>query len=80
VNEKGENVPLGSYDPANDVAFLEEELDYWYLDLMKKGWEKFHQAGTAESAPSRQRWRSSSPASGDRGDREAGHQGAGARP
>ena len=40
VNEKGEPVDAGSYDPANDIIFLEEELDYWYLDLLKKGWEK----------------------------------------
>src|SRR6056297_1897289 len=32
VNEKGEDVEVGSYDPAKDVAFLENELDYWYLE------------------------------------------------
>ena len=41
TNEKGESVEPGSYDPANDVRFLEEELDFWILRLMKKGWEKF---------------------------------------
>ncbi len=41
TNEKGEPVEIGSYDPANDVKFLEEELDYWYLAILKKGWEKF---------------------------------------
>ncbi|MAE13488.1 translation-associated GTPase [Candidatus Woesearchaeota archaeon] len=41
INEKGEPVAVGSYDPVNDVRFLEEELDYWYLDILKKGWEKF---------------------------------------
>ena len=41
VNEKGEPVDTGSYDPINDVKFLEEELDFWYLDILKKGWEKF---------------------------------------
>ena len=41
VNEKGEAVELGSYDPAKDVSFLEEELDRWYLSIMMKGWEKF---------------------------------------
>ena len=41
TNEKGEPVEIGSYDPANDVKFLEEELDYWYLTILKKGWEKF---------------------------------------
>ena len=41
TNEKGEPVPAGSYDPANDIKFLEVELDMWYLRLVKKGWEPF---------------------------------------
>ena len=41
TNEKGEQVSPGSYDPAEDVKFLEEELDLWYLQILKKGWEKF---------------------------------------
>ncbi|MBI2667000.1 redox-regulated ATPase YchF, partial [Candidatus Woesearchaeota archaeon] len=41
TNEKGEIVPAGSYDPAEDVKFLEIELDQWYLGILKKGWEKF---------------------------------------
>ncbi|MBI3033336.1 redox-regulated ATPase YchF [Candidatus Woesearchaeota archaeon] len=41
VDEKGESVEPGSYDPINDVLFLEEELDFWYLGILKKGWDKF---------------------------------------
>ncbi len=41
TNEKGEEVPALSYDPANDIRFLEHELDMWYLRLIEKGWEKF---------------------------------------
>jgi len=41
TNEKGETVQSGSYDPAEDVQFLEVELDMWYLNIIKKGWEKF---------------------------------------
>ncbi|RJQ18243.1 redox-regulated ATPase YchF [Candidatus Woesearchaeota archaeon] len=41
TNEKGEPVPANSYDPVNDVKFLEEELDYWYAGILKRGWEKF---------------------------------------
>jgi len=41
TNEKGELIEVGSYDPAEDVKFLEEELDMWYLGILKKGWEKF---------------------------------------
>lgn len=41
TNEKGEVVEAGSYDPAEDVKFLEVELDMWYLGIIRKGWEKF---------------------------------------
>ncbi len=41
TNEKGEPVDPGSYDPANDIKFLEHELDLWYLRIIRKGWEKF---------------------------------------
>lgn len=41
TNEKGEPVSRGSYDPANDIRFLESELDHWYLGILKKSWDKF---------------------------------------
>jgi len=41
TNEKGESVDKGSYNPENDILFLEEELDQWYLGILNKGWEKF---------------------------------------
>ena len=41
TNEKGEPVPPGSYDPAEDVRFLEVEMDQWYLGILKKGWQRF---------------------------------------
>jgi len=41
TNEKGEPITPGTYDPLNDIKFLEEELDYWYLGILKKGWERF---------------------------------------
>lgn len=40
TNERGEPVPPGSHDPADDIRFLEVELDYWYLDILKKGWDR----------------------------------------
>lgn len=40
INARGESVEPGAYDPLNDVLFLERELDYWYLSILKKGWEK----------------------------------------
>jgi len=41
TNEKGEEVEKGSYDPVKDVRWLEEELDLWFLGIVKKGWDKF---------------------------------------
>lgn len=41
TNEKGESVDSGSYNPAEDIKFLEKELDFWYFEILKKGWEKF---------------------------------------
>jgi len=41
TDEKGNQVSPLSHDPAKDVKFLENELDYWYLSVLKKGWEKF---------------------------------------
>ncbi len=29
------------HDPCNDVKFLEEELDFWYLGILKKVWGGF---------------------------------------
>ncbi len=41
TNEKGEPVNAGSYDPAEDIRFLEVEIDEWYLGILKKGWDRF---------------------------------------
>ena len=40
TNEKGEPVKAGAYDPAEDIKFLENELDHWYLNILKKGWDR----------------------------------------
>jgi ribosome-binding ATPase YchF (GTP1/OBG family) len=40
TNAEGEPVENGSYDPANDIEFLEDELDQWYLQTLQDGWEK----------------------------------------
>lgn len=48
VNARGEAVDVGAYDPLLDVKFLEDELDFWYLEIMKKGWDKFVRAVTSE--------------------------------
>lgn len=41
TNDKGEPVEKLSYNPAEDIKFLEFELDMWYYGILKKGWEKF---------------------------------------
>lgn len=32
------------YDPSNDLSFLEEELDYWFLGILQKVWRTFSRA------------------------------------
>jgi ribosome-binding ATPase len=50
TNEKGEPIKPGTYDPSEDVKFLEVELDMWYLGILKKGWEKFSRTVVQEKA------------------------------
>ena len=50
TNEKGENVTPLSHDPVNNVRFLEDELNYWYLGVIKKGWEKLARQMVQEKA------------------------------
>jgi len=38
TNEKGESVELNSYNPAEDIKFLEKELDYWFFNILQKHW------------------------------------------
>ena len=49
TNEKGEPIDPGSYDPAEDIKFLEVEFDMWYFRILKKGWEKFARQVKQES-------------------------------
>ncbi len=51
INENGEHVGAGNYDPAKDVLFLEEELDHWYAGVIRKGWEKFARQLQQEKLP-----------------------------
>lgn len=50
TNDKGESVDQGSYDPVNDVLFLEKELDLWYLGVFNKVWAKFSRQVRQEHA------------------------------
>ena len=38
TNERGESVALNSYEPKKDVLFLEEELNFWFYNILKKNW------------------------------------------
>ncbi len=49
TNEKGEPVETGTYDPAEDIRFLETELDMWYLGILKKVWEKMTKTSKQEN-------------------------------
>ena len=50
TNEKGESVEPGSYDPKEDIKFLAEELDLWYLGILDKGWSRFARQVQQEKA------------------------------
>ncbi len=41
TSEIGEPSSPGSYDPSEDIKMLERELDMWYLQILKKPWERF---------------------------------------
>ena len=39
TDEEGQMCSVGEHDPMKDVAFLEEEIDYWIQGIIKKDWE-----------------------------------------
>ncbi len=41
TNSHGEKVARGSYDPAETIRFLEEEIDLWFFGILEKNWDKF---------------------------------------
>jgi len=40
TDAEGKQCNPGEHDPVEDVAFLEEEIDLWFLSLLKKDWQK----------------------------------------
>lgn len=36
-----EGKPCENHDPSEDIRFLEEELNKWYYNIFKKGWQTF---------------------------------------
>lgn len=41
TDSEGKPCQPGAHDPCKDIMFLEEELDYWYLGILKKVWRTF---------------------------------------
>jgi ribosome-binding ATPase len=39
TDSEGNPVKAGSYDPLNDVDFLEKEITYWLKGIIQKSWE-----------------------------------------
>ncbi|MFQ3319813.1 MAG: ribosome-binding ATPase YchF (GTP1/OBG family) [Natronomonas sp.] len=45
TNEEGEPVEVGSYDPVEDVHFIEEEMDLWLAGIIEGNWETMIRQG-----------------------------------
>lgn len=41
TDAEGKIVEAGSYDPVQDVKFVENELDKWFFSMLKENWSKF---------------------------------------
>ncbi len=39
TDTEGNPCEVGKYDPVEDVEFLEREINYWLMGIIKKGWE-----------------------------------------
>ncbi|KTG11178.1 translation-associated GTPase [Haloprofundus marisrubri] len=39
TNEEGEPVEVGTYDPLDEVDFIEEEMDQWLAGIIDRNWE-----------------------------------------
>ena len=39
TNEEGEPVEAGSYDPVEDIHFIEREMDLWLASIIERNWE-----------------------------------------
>ncbi len=39
TNEKGEPIDFNTYNPREDIKFLEDELNHWFYNIIKRNWE-----------------------------------------
>lgn len=37
---QGQPVPIGTHDPMEDIQFVEEEFDKWFLQILNREWDK----------------------------------------
>ncbi|MCH7560306.1 MAG: TGS domain-containing protein, partial [Thaumarchaeota archaeon] len=37
---QGQPVPVGTHDPIEDVVFVQDEFDQWFIDILKREWDK----------------------------------------
>ena len=37
---QGQSVPIGTHDPLEDIAFVQDEFDQWFVDILKREWDK----------------------------------------
>lgn len=37
---QGQPVPVGSHNPIEDIKFVQDEFDKWFLDILNRDWEK----------------------------------------
>ncbi|WXG42880.1 MAG: redox-regulated ATPase YchF [Promethearchaeati archaeon SRVP18_Atabeyarchaeia-1] len=48
---EGKMVGPGTHDPVEDVKFLEQEIDLWLLDIIKRDWAKIAARAEGERKP-----------------------------
>jgi hypothetical protein len=37
---QGQPVPIGTHDPLEDIAFVQDEFDQWFVNILKREWDK----------------------------------------
>jgi len=37
---QGQSVPVGTHDPLEDVSFVQDEFDQWFIEILKREWDK----------------------------------------
>jgi len=44
TDSEGKECPEGSHDPCEDIRFLEEEIELWFLKIIENNWQKFQKS------------------------------------